>query len=94
MRTRELKRAVQQSKQAIGAIQYVINILNGYVKVMGEQTEKLVKDIEQKTAKKPAKKPAVVSKKGGKPSKIEKPAKKTVKTNPVKKIKKAIKKAK
>ena len=83
MRTRELKRAVQQSKQAIGAIQYVINILNGYIKVMSEQTEKLVKDIEQKTAKKkvvkPAKKTAVVSKKGGKPSKIEKPAKKTVK---------------
>ncbi len=90
MRTRELKRAVQQSKQAIGAIQYVINILNGYVKVMGEQTEKLVKDIEQKTAKKKVVKPAKKT--------VKKPAikttKKTVKTNPVKKIKKAIKKAK
>lgn len=82
MRTRELKKAVQQSKQAIGAIQYVINILNGYVKVMGEQTEKLVKDIEQKTAKKKVVKPAKKTVK--KTVKAKKPAvkttKKTVKT--------------
>ena len=84
MRTRELKKTIQQSKQHIEAAQYVINLLNEFVKIMGEQTEKLVKEMEQKTTKKkvvkPAKKPAVVSKKGGKPSKIEKPAKKTVKT--------------
>lgn len=45
----------------------------------------------KKAMKEPSKKPAVVSKKGTKPSKIEKPAKKAVKANPVKKIKKAIK---
>lgn len=48
----------------------------------------------KKAMKKPVKtekKPAVVSKKGTKPSKIEKPAKKAVKANPVKKIKKEIK---
>lgn len=41
--------------------------------------------------KKASKKPAVVSKKGTKPSKVEKPAKKVVKANPVKKTKKVIK---
>lgn len=82
MRTRELKKAVQQNKQHIEAAQYVINLLNEFVKIMGEQTEKLLKEMEQKTAKKTVKKPAV------------KTTKKTVKKNPVKKIKKAIKKAK
>ena len=51
-------------------------------------------DEAKKSMKKPVKtekKSTVVSKKGTKPSKIEKPAKKAVKTNPVKKIKKAIK---
>ncbi|MEE1282373.1 MAG: hypothetical protein UHK60_09020 [Acutalibacteraceae bacterium] len=38
-----------------------------------------------------SKKTAVVSKKGTKPSKVEKPAKKVVKANPVKKAKKVIK---
>ena len=48
-------------------------------------------EVLMEEAKKAMKEPTVVSKKGTKPSKIEKPAKKAVKANPVKKIKKAIK---
>lgn len=58
-----------------------------------ETIEKLAEEARE-AMKKPVrtkKKPTVVSKKGTKPSKIEKPAKKAVKANPVKKIKKTIK---
>ena len=55
------------------------------------ETIKALMEAAKEDIKKASKKPAVVSKKGTKPSKIEKPAKKAVKANPVKKIKKAIK---
>ena len=58
-----------------------IKLLNT-IKTLIETTKEDIKN---------SKKTTVVSKKGTKPSKIEKPAKKAVKTNPVKKVKKTIK---
>lgn len=55
------------------------------------KTIKFLMETAKEDIKKVSKKSAVVSKKGAKPSKVEKPAKKAVKANPVKKIKKAIK---
>lgn len=62
-----------------------LDLLNN-LEVLMEEAKKAMKE-----PVKTEKKPAVVSKKGTKPSKVEKPAKKAVKANPVKKVKKVIK---
>lgn len=85
MRKRELQKEIRRMETSVSAVGYTIYILQEFVKMGNEQIQNLEKEVKKSVSaknthtEKKVKQPAVVSKKGGKPSKIEKPAKKTVK---------------
>lgn len=86
MRKREMEKEIKKMETSVSAVRYTISVLQEFVKIGNEQIQNLEKDVKKSVSaknthtEKKVKQPAVVSKKGGKPSKIEKPTKKTVKT--------------